>query len=225
MKGSTTVEPFILPKSLCPFGRFFDMLKLTKMNHKIIIIPGLGNNVALTSWAVGNWKNYDLEPVVYSMNWHHPTETFQTKLNKLTNLVDQFKHKSCAVSLIGCSAGASAALNAFLERKSSVNKAISLCGRLKTGSQTGSRSLKTRSKSSPTFADSVSFFENREDMLTKEDKKRIMTVRSTLDELVPADTATLTNVTNITIPVIEHSLSIYLALKIFNRPLIDFLKS
>jgi hypothetical protein len=45
------------------------------------------------------------------------------------------------------------------------------------------------------------------------------------DELVPADTAVLDGGQNITIPTIEHSLSIYLALSIFFKPIINFLES
>lgn len=131
-------------------------------DHKVIIIPGLGDNVGLTSWATKRWKRYSLESIVYPMEWNNAERQFQTKLNQLTALIDQYAAGGDKVSLVGCSAGASAALNAFFERQSAVNKAVSICGRLKTGNQQGFRSLETRAKFSPSFAESVKLFESRE---------------------------------------------------------------
>lgn len=193
--------------------------------HKVIIIPGLGDRVAATSWATKRWNNYGLEPIVHPIFWHDG-EIFQAKLEKLLKIVDEQAINGGKVSLIGCSAGASAALNAFCERKKQINKVISICGRLKVGNQKGFRSLQARVKSSPAFKQSVILFNNRQGLLSHDDRKRIMTVTAKFgDELVPADTSVLDGAYNITIPTIEHSLSIYGALTIFSGRLVSFFRS
>lgn len=52
-----------------------------------------------------------------------------------------------------------------------------------------------------------------------------MTVRPLLgDELVPADTAVIEGANNITVPSIEHVISIAASLTIFSTPLLSFLQ-
>ena len=37
--------------------------------HVVIIIPGLGDETKILRWAVGFWRWYGLDPVVYSVGW------------------------------------------------------------------------------------------------------------------------------------------------------------
>jgi hypothetical protein len=193
--------------------------------HVAIIIPGLGDKIALFSILKRHWQNNGVELVVYSLGWRDK-ENFDSKLKKLTQLIDeQHAKKGIQVSLIGCSAGGSAILNAFIERKNSLHKVINICGRLRTGKQKGFRSLKTRSKSSISFNQAVKLFEQQENLLSSEDRKRIMTIRALLgDELVPSDTTTINGAYNLAIPTVEYSISIILALTILSKSLISFLK-
>src|SRR3989344_6867071 len=151
--------------------------------HHVIIVPGLGDRVGLTIWATNHWRNYGLKPHVYSMDWYSPELSLDTKLNKLASFINQLAEDNNQVSLVGCSAGASAVLNVFLEHRDKINKVVSICGRLRDGKHQGFHSLKTRSKSSPTFAQSVQLFESRESLLSEKDRSRVMTVRALWDEL------------------------------------------
>src|SRR6185369_8412219 len=144
---------------------------------KVIIIPGLGDQVAYTKLATKGWRKYGIEPVVYSMNWRDG-EDFSLKLNNLIKFVDNLSKDGSKISIIGCSAGASAALNVFLERQDIIDKAVSICGRLRKGNQSGFRSFVNRSKTSPAFAESVKLFEGKEKFLNEDQRKRILTVRS-----------------------------------------------
>ena len=192
--------------------------------QNIIIVPGLGDHKTLTAWATKRWPNYGLEPIIHCVGWYDSKITFLEKLQNLTNKIDELISQEKKVSLIGCSAGASAVMNAFIERKNVIHRAISICGRLKEGTGGGFRSLKSRSVSSPLFAESVRLFENRENLLSESDRKKIMTVRAMFgDELVPANTSILDGAQNIKIPIFEHSLSIYTSLWIFSKPLVNFL--
>lgn len=193
------------------------------MKNKVIIIPGLGDRVKMTQWATRNWSKYGLEPIVFSANWYSD-EILSEKLKRLLDQIDLYNGDK--VSLIGCSAGASLALNAFIERKDSLNKVVSVCGRLKTGSQKGFRSLETRARKSKSFFDSVKLFEAKEHLLSPIDRSKIMTVRPMFgDELVPASTSTIEEAKNITVFTPEHTLSIYATLSLFSKSIIGFLKT
>lgn len=192
--------------------------------HRVIVIPGLGDEVNKISWAVSHWRKYDLEPFVQRMGWHDGEQDFQPKLRTLLKMIDQYVEDDDRVSLVGCSAGGSAVLNAFFERRDVVHRVINVCGRLRKGNQRSFRSFKTRTVSSPSFAQSVRLFESREDLLSESDREKVMTVIALLgDELVPADTTVLRGAYNTIVPAPEHVLSIAMALTIFSHPLITFL--
>jgi hypothetical protein len=190
--------------------------------HNVIIIPGLGDNITLTSLATKHWAFFGLSPIIHPVKWHEG-EAIQTKLDVIVDMVDKYIAKGDRVSLVGCSAGGSAVLNVFSERKDAVHKVAIICGRLNTGKQSGFRSLKERSKSSPAFAQSVSLAENKVLLFSASDRKKIMTARAIADELVPADTSVIHGAYNQTIPMLEHSLAIYSALTVFSGPIIKFL--
>lgn len=69
--------------------------------HKVIIIPGLGDEVKKIEWATGFWKKYGLEPVVCSMQWKNKEEPFTKKLERLLTFIDQFVAEGHEISLIG----------------------------------------------------------------------------------------------------------------------------
>ena len=191
--------------------------------HHVIIVPGLGDDADKLSWLTNHWRKHGLEPIVHSVGWHDE-QKFQPKLSVLVEMIDRYAQNGDKVSLVGCSAGGSAVLNAFFERKNVVHRVISVCGRLRSGNQKGFRSFEARTDSSPSFATSVQLFESREDSLSDNDRQKIMTVRALFgDELVPADTTILRGAYNTVVPTPEHVLSIAMALTLFSRPLITFL--
>ncbi len=190
--------------------------------QKVIILPGLGDHMDHAEWATRNWPRIGLQPIVCSMGWRNG-EHFATKFEKLLALVDEHFRNGNPISVIGLSAGGSAALNLFAARSDRVKYAISICGRLRQGDEF---SFRKRTRTSPAFAESVLLFEQQEKMLSEEQRKKIMTVRARFgDELVPADTATVRGAQNVTIPTIEHSLTIYLALDPFSKIITDYVKS
>ena len=126
--------------------------------------------------------------------------------------------------MVGTSAGGSAAFNVFLERPAQVLRVVNICGRLKRGLG-GRRSIERMSSSSPAFRHSVEMLEDRMQVVTPGQRKRMMTVRALLgDEFVPADTTFFPGANNIVIPTGEHIISIGAALTVFSKPILDFLQ-
>lgn len=201
---------------------------MNRTKHSVIIIPGLGDNrifgKKMLELATGNWQNYGLTPVVCAVDWHNSEDLFQSKLDRLVKLVDQLVQKGDTVSLVGISAGGSAALNVFVRRSDIVYRAINVCGRLRTGSRSGFRSFYSKTASSPSFAESVRLFESCENKMSESDRLKVMTICSMLgDELVPPETTKLPGAFNTMVPAPEHLFSILIALTLFSKPLIRFL--
>ncbi|MEK7141135.1 MAG: hypothetical protein AAB800_01160, partial [Patescibacteria group bacterium] len=170
------------------------------------------------------WRWYGLDPVVYSVGWRDGEYSFRQKLKRLVAMIDEIVNNADRISLIGTSAGGSAAVNAFMERKSKIHRVINICGRLRVGPTTGFRSFDSKTKSSPAFTESVRLCERGIEQLPLPDRRKIMTVRALFgDELVPPETAIVDGAHNIHVPTGEHMVSIGAALTLYSGPLISFL--
>ena len=193
--------------------------------HKVIIIPGLGDESIHLRLITRHWKQLGLDAVVYPVGWCDEEKQFTSKLDRLLNLVDGFVKDGHTVSFIGNSAGGSAVLNVFAVRKDVIHRVINICGRIRTGTTKGFRSFENRTSSSPAFAQSIKMAEEAEKAFTAKDRAKIMTIHPIFDELVPDDTLTIQGATNIQIPMLMHSLSIISALTIFSKTVRSFLNS
>ncbi|MFZ2025417.1 MAG: hypothetical protein WAV51_03985 [Microgenomates group bacterium] len=192
--------------------------------HKIIIIPGLGDESIHLRLITRHWKRFGLDTVVYPVGWFDEEKQFMPKLNRLLKLVDGFVKDGHTVSLIGNSAGGSAVLNIFAARKDVIHRVINICGRVRTGTTKGFRSFENRTSSSPAFAQSIKMAEEAEKSFTAKDRVKIMTIHPIFDELVPDDTLTIQGATNIQIPMVFHSPGILSALTIFSKLITLFLE-
>lgn len=194
------------------------------MKHKVIIVPGLSDNDKGIKVATRHWKNYGLKVIVFPVGWK-TDEGFNNKSDRLIELIDGFIKEGNKISLAGTSAGGSLVLNVFLKRKDKISKVVNICGRLRKGDQKGLRGFEVRTSSSKSFRDSVLMFEQEENLLTKNNRKRVMTVTAKFgDELVPYGTAILPGALNLQVPTFEHLLGIGFALNFF-KPVISFLAS
>ena len=196
-----------------------------EQQHFIIFVLGLGDDSRGLGFLSNHWRKHGFTPKIFSFSWRDGKK-FQPKLERLLSLIDNLSQKGRLVSLVGTSAGGSAVLNAFQKRKNQIHRVVNICGRLRTGSTTGFRSFSSKTSSSPAFAESIKLFERREHLLSPADRAKIMTVRPAFgDELVPPDTVGITGSSNITIPSVEHVLSITLSLTLFSKKILCFLNS
>lgn len=196
---------------------------MTGLNHAVIIIPGLKDQVRWHQILTGWWKNKGLTPIICAINWHDG-ESFQPKLERLMKKVNILKREFEKVSVVGTSAGGSAAFNLFLSLPKQLTFAVNVGGRLRPGNNKGLQSFEARTRTSVAFKESVLTFAKKERKIPRNLKQRMMTIRPKFgDELVPADTVILQGANNIAIPSFEHMFSIALTLTIFSNPLVSFL--
>lgn len=191
--------------------------------HQILILPGLSGNTKMVERATKHWKKDGVDVMVHDVKWKDESTDLETKLGEISQKVEELTKKG-PVSLIGLSAGGSATFNTFLKNADFINKAISICGRLREGKHKY-RSLEKKSAKSKAFKESVILFEKQESNIPEELKKRMLTTSARFgDQLVPADTSYIKNVQHIKVPMGEHSATIGITLTVFKDKLINFIK-
>lgn len=189
---------------------------------KVIFVPGLsdrvGNLKIITKW----WSRKGVLPYVTNFGWKDDDYDFDYKLESLIKLAKKLSQKN-KVSIVGTSAGGSAAFNAFLDKPEIIDKAVSVCGRLRPGDL---RLFDKSTSSSPTFKTSVLKLYSREIKIPKDITRRMMTISPIFgDEIVPSDTSYLNDAYNIKVPTGEHIFSIAMSLTLFAKPILEFLHS
>lgn len=202
------------------------MINLMPKEHHLVIVPGLSDQSLLQKKAMEllplYWKRYGVVGHVVAPNWEDG-ESFKIKLRKILKVIDKLVDKGYEVSVLGLSAGGSAALNAFAERKKVLGGVVNGTGRLREGRNVRP-SLAWAARNSQAFAESVLLFEHKnEPTLAKSDRKKIMTLRPLLDEVVPSPTVAVPGADNRTIPVVGHLLGgVYLGL-VMGKDIVAFL--
>lgn len=159
---------------------------------------------------------------VFRPDWN-TEDTFNPKLERLLKVIDELTEQDHVVSLVGQSAGGSAAMNAFAKRPDKINGVVVVAGRLRSGENV-SPTLEKAKKKSEAFKDSVLSFEKIEPNLTPEQRKRVMTITMLQDTVVPPSTVPLEGATNLTKKG-NHFKGGVLGSSIYSNRILDFLEN
>ncbi|HBD24557.1 MAG: hypothetical protein A2566_03600 [Candidatus Zambryskibacteria bacterium RIFOXYD1_FULL_40_13] len=187
--------------------------------HVAVIVAGLGgleNFPTLTS----SWAKYGIETVHFKPMWKS-AESFENKLGRFLGFIDLLVSQGKTVSLVGTSAGGSMVVNAFIERRKIINTVVVVCGWITVGKNSAIFD-KLRLKA-PSFVESVSMCDDRIELLTLEDRSKIMTISSVMDELVPSEVSRLEGAKNIKTLIPIHVVAILFNLALAYRKIIDFI--
>lgn len=174
-----------------------------KHKHHIIFIPGLGDNTFpnTNKFYTGfinrplGFRHRDVKVHIFRPEWN-TENTFNPKLERLLKVIDGLTEQGHVVSLVGQSAGGSAAINAFANRPDKINGVVIVAGRLRSGENV-SPTLEKAAKKSKALEDSVLSFEKIEPNLTPEQRKRVMTITMLDDKVVPPSTVPIEEATNL----------------------------
>lgn len=196
--------------------------------HHIIYIPGLNDQSLISRNLVKLlpffWESQGFHAHVVSPRWEEGAR-FAPKLKLITDEIDRLVDQGHRVSLVGQSAGGSAALNAFYERRNVVNGVVNATGRLKAGVHVRP-SLEWAARNSPAFKESVLLFEQQnEAKLTAKDRRKIMTMRPIWDEIVPSSTVSVKGATNKIAPILEHGIGGVFIVSFYSRVILNFLRN
>ncbi|HSW47748.1 MAG TPA: hypothetical protein VLG67_01595 [Candidatus Saccharimonadales bacterium] len=187
--------------------------------HHLFILPGLGKHEAILELIRRNWeKEFDIQIHILAIDWHDNTKDFKQKIISLTNQIKPYStNKNSTISLLGISAGASAAINVWKNMNLEVESIILVCGRVKEGKARGARTLHWASRNSPSFKESVLESERNLKKLSPNDNTKILIFYSLLDELVPPNDARINGAKNLYLIVPEHVLSIVFSMIFYKK--------
>lgn len=161
------------------------------MQHHIIYIPGLGDKkVGAQQLVVNTWKLWNSEPHLFQMNWsdHEP---YAPKQARLLALVDKLAQTG-SVSLVAASAGATAAINTFAQRKEIIQGVVCIAGKINNPQAIGGG----YKRNNPAFWESAHETPDALASLGEQDRSRILSIRAMFDPIVPARDSVLQGANN-----------------------------
>lgn len=186
-----------------------------KIQKHVIYVPGLSDTSWLNMWQrllmPLPWRRFGLRAHYFKVAWATQDETFQAKLERLLQLIDKLHSQGHEVSLISASAGASLALVAFSERKTTVHRTVTICGKLQNPQAVGEEYFVI----SPAFRQSLERFQVAQMAFSPEDRARIITVQPKSDNIIPLPDMLIAGAILVKIPTHGHLLSIIAAITIY----------
>lgn len=190
--------------------------------HHAVIVPGLGDNVLAIELATLGWKYRGIHPIVYDAGWRS-SETYDEKLERLVQHIHKLHESGLTISLVGISAGASHAINAFMQTKDQIHRLALVCGPLHTGLDLP-RGLHRLFHMNPAFGHSVLQAQYNILNLSLEERQRVLVVRPLRDGLVPHHAMKIEGANQTTIPMLGHIPSIFFGLTVFGGRITNFMK-
>ncbi len=185
----------------------------------LIYIPGLGDNsVGGQQKAVNTWKWWGVEAELFHMKWADD-EPWESKLKRLLARIDQLTANGCSVALVGASAGAGAAINAFAARKDTVIGVVCIAGKVNRPESIGKsyRRQKAFISSAYDCPDSLA-------KLNASDRTRILSRFALADGVVTKPDSRIPGAHNRLVPSLGHVMTIATQITLGVPSFVRFLK-
>jgi|SRR5579859_3002456 len=190
-------------------------------NNYLIYVPGLADHKMIgKEFLLKLWRNMGLGGEIYNMNWYED-RSFAPKLDGLVDRIDELNEQGYTVSLLGVSAGASAALNAYVKRKDSVHKVVFVCGKLANFQNINPKYF----INNPPFKESIELAKRSLNQLTPGDKTKMISMQPLIDGIVYIPDTMIEGVRNKRFLGIGHVPSIAIALVFYSRFIVGFIKA
>ncbi|MBX4201372.1 alpha/beta hydrolase [Candidatus Saccharibacteria bacterium] len=188
--------------------------------HHVIYIPGIGDHKPeIQIKLLSRWNKPDFQVHFFRLVWNDD-EKFSSKLARLTKIIDELYEENGQVSLVGVSAGAGAALNAYIERPEKISGVVYICGKIIGLKNVGQAYF----EKNPPFFDSLELTQNNLQKLSAQDKAKMLSLKPIFDETVPVNVTKIPGVASRTLFSLFHVPSIFLALTIYKPMSVNFLK-
>lgn len=188
--------------------------------HYVIYVPGIRDDMFhVQSLLIQIWRLQGVRPVMFAMPWSG-RGAFEPKLARLVSKIDRYKQAGHTVSLVGASAGASAVLNAYVQRKDAVSAVVYICGKI---NRPDTVSRQTYDKN-PAFRTSLRELQHTLSRLTAADKNKCASFYSAIDTTVPYSDTTIGGVRETKLPAFRHSWAILYALSFGSHELLRAVK-
>lgn len=192
---------------------------MTKNLH-VIYIPGLGDHKLDSQVRVVRfWRHYGVEPEIFRMNWGDK-EPWQPKFERLLARIDELRSQNKGVALVGISAGASAAINAFAARKDVIKGVVLIAGKVNHPETIHPG----HNDNNPAFVTSAQDCQQALKNLDGSERKRIMSRFGIYDEIVKSADSRIPAARNRYVPAAFHVVIITTQITLGAPSLLRFLK-
>ena len=189
--------------------------------HHVIYLPGLGDPRQREQHIINTiWKTLQIHVHYHPLHWTD-SRSFEFKLKEIVALIDDLNNSGYTVSLVGVSAGASAALNTFAMRKDAVNAVVCICGKINNPETISDRTY----QKNPSFKKSLALLSDSLETLDHQDRKKVLSLRPLYDGVVPISDTYIEGATNTRIPSIGHAISVAYADTIGSFQIARFIKT
>lgn len=192
---------------------------MPKSNH-IIYLPGISDH---RPWGqdkiIKFWRIFGVRAQFHTIGWADG-EDFGPKLERIGNLINKLTTGGSKVSLVGISAGASAALNAYTNNKDKISGVVYICGKIMNPQEVEPSYY----RKNPAFKQSLIMSDANVAKLEDNDKQRMLNIRAKIDNLVYAQDNAIPGVRTRVMPVYLHIPGIYTAITLYSPIITHFLK-
>lgn len=148
------------------------------------------------------------------------SEAYEPKLKRLLSEIDRYKAQGHLVSLVGPSAGASAVINAYVERRDSITGLVYVCAKI-NAPETVSDKLYAKN---PAFKASMYDLKANLKELKPNDKAKMHSFYSPGDRYVPYEATVIPGVGETKLPPLRHGTAIIYSISLGARKLLSPLK-
>lgn len=187
--------------------------------HHIIYVPGIQDDrLRGQSLLTSLWRLYGVRGHCHEMPWFGP-EPFEPKMQKLLGRIDSYRAQGHCVSLIGASAGASAVINAYVQRREDISALIYICAKINAPETVSDRTY----SANPAFKTSMYKLQDNLKELTSEDKAKMHSFYSPADQVVPYEATVIPGVAESRLPALRHGEAIIYSLSLGARRMLSHL--
>lgn len=177
------------------------------MQHHVIYVPGILDDSYLQSTWVRLWRLYGVHGHLHEMPWAGGGR-YQGKHKRLLDRIDKYKSQGHRVSLIGASAGASAVLNAYVERRDSITGLEYICAKIQAPETVYDEIY----SANPAFKTSMEILQGNLPKLTDLDKAKMHSFYSPADTFVPHAATIIPGVAESALPPLRHGRAVIYSL-------------
>jgi len=188
--------------------------------HHIIYVPGIADDAYhIQSLSIKSWRLHGLHGHLHAMPWLG-SEEYESKHTRLLTLIDELAAKGHTVSLVGASAGASAIINAYVERPDKITKLVHISGKINNPENVGEKIY----RENPAFRLSLYRLQASLNRLAEADKAKMLLLYPVADNIVPHEDAVIPGVAENRLAVSGHGFGIVDAITVQFYLIARFLK-
>ncbi|MBC7581459.1 hypothetical protein H7097_01150 [Aeromicrobium sp.] len=192
---------------------------MAKPIHSVIYIPGIGDTkTTFQEIAAKSWRFWGVRPHTFPMRWADQ-QPFEPKFQRLLAYIDDLLAQGHLVSLVGASAGATVALNAFAARPQ-IHGVVCIAGKVNRAHAIGAWYHQNASS----FVESAYQAQDSVLSLTTGQRARISSRYAIVDVIVPRRDSIVPGAQNKTVIGIGHVPTIALQLTVGAPNHLRFLK-